>query len=398
MVPPPSASPIIAALQSPKRDSSNDGGLSLTPRGEEKKRGEGKDAEEGEPPRREESIFSLLHNVRPMTAMVRVDSKTDEVQLFSPGGDGGGGGPADIWVAGNSDDDDDDDQNNNGSFENSGGVGDSYDFAAPTALHRSLGGGDDGREHFSSRDREEEAWNEINDAATAAVRLLPVPRTPTNNQRQQQPSEQQQQSECWSPVASPSSPWKAVSSVPSGPRKTKRFDVVAQSDMVRGASSSSGFGHPEHPPLHALTGDRSEFWLSTGLFPQVLTVHFEHDVQLEGVTLEAQGAREVVVLLDNHRAAGAGAGAGAGGLGGRALEGASTNRRQATTEQQQQQQQQQPTLRFTSAGHSSFEEQHCDLSELHVGACEKVRLLIYGAADFVAVRTCEIKGRPLISP
>ena len=67
-----------------------------------------------------------------------------------------------------------------------------------------------------------------------------------------------------------------------------------------------------HPAGHALTRDPDQCWLSTGLFPQLLTVDFAHDVQLEGITVQASGAAAIEVLL-HHSQSGAGSGGGRGG-------------------------------------------------------------------------------------
>ena len=120
--------------------------------------------------------------------------------------------------------------------------------------------------------------------------------------------------------------------------------------------------------------DPSEFWLSTGLIPQLLAIDFVHDVQLESVTVEAWGIEKISIILE-----------------GQSPPPLSRARHLGETSRHL------PTLEFSDD--LEFELQRVDLRNIHAGACQRVYLRIDGAlTDFVAVRKVEVTGRPLISP
>ena len=225
--------------------------------------------ESAEQPRREESIFSLLNNARPMTAMVRVDSKTDEVQTIGPVTPSGAackGGAPDIWVAGDSDDD------GRGSF-------DEYDFEPDGARKEDDDSGHNKwRRSFedesstiregilSSREREEQAWFTANTNSApsfSAAKALSLESPHSQEATATSPLIYES-----TPPRSPSSPSQSadgavrqspVAVAPSGPRKTNGAIVVSESsDLLRSASASS-VGSRSHPPHHALSNGKSKW-------------------------------------------------------------------------------------------------------------------------------------------
>ena len=265
MVPPPSATPIMAALQKTNYGFGETDKTVKSLSGAMAESGLLSTEESAEQPRREESIFSLLNNARPMTAMVRVDSKTDEVQTIGPVTPSGAackGGAPDIWVAGDSDDD------GRGSF-------DEYDFE-PDGARKA---GDDSSRNkwrrsfedesstiregiLSSREREEQAWFTANTNSApsfSAAKALSLDSPHSQGATAASPLIYESTPPRSSSSPSPSSLRQGpVAVAPSGPRKTNGAIVVSESsDLLRSASASSVSSH-DHPPHHALSNSKSK--------------------------------------------------------------------------------------------------------------------------------------------
>lgn len=53
--------------------------------------------------------------------------------------------------------------------------------------------------------------------------------------------------------------------------------------------------HESHKPEYILNNDRNEYWLSTGLYPQILVIDFKDVTQVESVSVTSEGIKDIAI-------------------------------------------------------------------------------------------------------